>query len=329
VHDVGAVTIVAPVGAVHTGDIVVPRARITNFGNVGERSFEVRFRIGTNYGRTASVGQTLQPDSSAELVFEPWVAEPGRWVVSCSTMLTSDVNRANDKVTSSVRAFEQALQIEPDQSDRLEVGQGKTYQFYALVEGDTGGVVEVARPFVPAGWSLRLGDSTGADELIDTDADGIPDLGYVAPGVRRWFSLDVLTPSGLAGDTASLAQTTFLVAGYLGNNPTVADTALLNLTLVPGFSIHNFPNPFSDHTAFVIGLPDDGKASLTVYTRAGERVCRVLENADMPVGVHFVGWDGVNDNGRGIAPGTYEYLLDYVHAGKTERIRKKLVVTRE
>jgi hypothetical protein len=49
----------------------------------------------------------------------------------------------------------------------------------------------------------------------------------------------------------------------------------------------------------------------------------------MPVGIHFVRWDGVNDNGRGIAPGTYEYLLDYVHAGKTDRIRKKLVLTRQ
>jgi len=85
----------------------------------------------------------------------------------------------------------------------------------------------------------------------------------------------------------------------------------------------------SDHTAFVIGLPDGGKVSLTIYTRAGERVCRVLEAEDRPAGVHLVRWDGVNDNGRSIAPGTYEYLLDYVHAGKTDRIRKKLVVTRE
>ena len=98
---------------------------------------------------------------------------------------------------------------------------------------------------------------------------------------------------------------------------------------MPAFSVHNFPNPFSDHTAFVVGLPEDGKASLTVYTRAGERVCRVIENAAMPAGVHLVRWDGVNDNGRGIAPGTYEYLLDYVHAGKTDRIRKKLVLTRQ
>ena len=187
----------------------------------------------------------------------------------------------------------------------------------------------MARPSAPAGWSLRLCDAADANDLTDTDGDGIPDLGYVAPGESSWFSLDVTAPSGLVGDTASLAGRTFLIAGHLGNDSLVADTAVLNLTLVPAFSVHNFPNPFSDHTAFVIGLPDDGKVSLTVYTRAGERVCRVLENADMPAGVHVVRWDGVNDNGRAVAPGTYEYVLDYEHAGKTDRISKKLVVTRQ
>ena len=330
VHDVGAVAILSPTGTVYTGDTVIPRARISNFGNTAERFFDVRFRIGPSYDRTVSVTQTLQPDSTVELTFEPWVAEPGNRVVSCSTMLTSDANRANDKVASTVRAFQQtALHIEHDQSDRLEVGQGKTYQFHALIDGDAGGVVEVAQPLVPAGWSLRLLNENGTNELTDTDADGMPDLGYVMPGESCWFSLEVKTPSGLVGDTASLAQRTFLVAGQLGNDPAVADTAFLNLTLVPGFSVHNFPNPFIIRTAFVIGLPGDGKVTLTVYTRAGKRVCRVLENADMPAGVHFVGWDGVNDNGRGIAPGTYEYLLDYVHAGKTDRIRKRLVLTRE
>ncbi|MCX6844277.1 MAG: hypothetical protein NTX53_18610, partial [candidate division WOR-3 bacterium] len=231
------------------------------------------------------------------------MAASGNWAVSCSTMLPIDANRSNDKISSSVRAFEQSLQIEPDQSDRLEVGQGKTYQFHALIEGDTGGVVEVARPFVPAGWSLRLCDSTGTNELTDTDVDGVPDLGYVAPGVQRWFSLEVMTPSGLVGDTASLTKRTFVVAGHLGNDLMVADTALLNLTLVPGFSVHNFPNPFSIRTAFVIGLPGDGKVTLTVYTRAGERVCRVLDGESRAAGVQMVRWEAVNDHGQDVAPG--------------------------
>jgi hypothetical protein len=328
-HDVGAIAVISPSGVVRAGDTVMPKARIRNFGNVVERFFDVRFRIGTGYSRTANVANALLPDSTVDLTFTPWVADSGNWTVSCSTMLASDMDRANDKVSASVLVFSQSLQIEPDQTDRLEVGKGRRYQFYSLIRGDTGGVVEVARPSAPTGWSIRLGNATGADDLTDTDGDGIPDLGYVAPGESGWFSLDVTAPSELLGDTASIGQRTFLVAGHVGYRPDIADTAVLSLTLMPAFSIHNFPNPFSDHTSFVIGLPDDGKASLTVYTRAGERVCRVLENADMPAGVHLVSWNGVNDNGSSIAPGTYEYLLDYVHAGKTERIRKKLVLTRQ
>jgi hypothetical protein len=328
-HDVGAVAIISPSGSVRAGDTVIPKAEIRNFGNRVERYFDVRFRIGTSYNKEVNVADALPAGSAAELTFPPWVAEAGSWAVSCSTMLGSDVDSANDKVSSSVRVFPQSLSIAPDQSDRIEAGQSKTYRFYALIQGDTDAVVEVARPPVPTGWSVRLCNATGANDLTDTDGDGTPDLGYVAPGDSGWFSLDVTAPSGTQGDTASLGQGVFLVAGHLGDRPDIADTAVLSLTLLPAFSVHNFPNPFSDHTAFVIGLPEDGKASLTVYTRAGERVCRVVTNADMSAGVHIVRWDGVNDNGRGIAPGTYEYVLDYLHQGKTERIRKRLVVTRQ
>jgi len=329
VHDVGAIAIVVPTGALHAGDTVAPVARIKNFGNRIERFFDVRFRIGSSYSRTANAARTLYPDSTIELTLPPWVAATGTWAVSCSTMLASDANRANDKVTATVRVFEQRLHLEPDQSDQLEAGEGKTYRFYALIEGDTGGIVEVARPTVPAGWSVRLGDATGANDLTDSDADGIPDLGHVVPGETSRFSLEVTTPSGLAGDTALFAQRTFVIAGHLGNDSLVADTALLKLTLVPSFSVHNFPNPFSGHTAFVIGLPDDGEVSLTIYTRAGERVCRVLKAQNRAAGVHFEPWDAVNDNGRGAAPGTYEYVLDYVHQGTADRLRKKLVVAKE
>ncbi|MBN2466026.1 VCBS repeat-containing protein [candidate division WOR-3 bacterium] len=326
-HDVGAVAILAPTGTVSSGDTVIPRARIRNYGNRVERFFDVRFRIGANYSRTANEARMLYPDSTVELAFPAWVAVSGTWAVSCSTMLSSDANRANDKAASTVRVFEQLLHIEPDQTDQLETGQGKTYQFCALIEGDTGGIVEVARPAAPAGWTARLCDVTGANDLTDTDADGIPDLGHVVPGETSRFSLEVMTPSGLAGDTGPFVQKIFVIAGHLGNDSLVADTALLNLNLVPAFSVHNFPNPFGGNTTFVIGLPADGKVSLTVYTRAGGRVCQILKSQDRSAGVHFEPWDAANDNGRRVAPGTYEYVLDFVHDGNTERLHKRLVVT--
>jgi hypothetical protein len=328
-HDVGAVAIVSPSGNVRAGDTVIPRARIRNFGNRQERYFDVRFRIGASYNEKVDVADALPAGSVAELAFPPWVAEASNWVVSCSTMLGSDEDSANDKVSSSLLVVPQSLSIAPDQSDRIEAGKSKTYQFHAVITGDTGGIVEVERPTSPPRWSVRLCDATGANDLTDTDGDGTPDLGYVAPGDSGWFSLDVTASSGTQGDTASLGQGVFLVAGHVSDRPDIADTATLTLTLVPEFSVHNFPNPFTNHTSFVLGLPEDGKVSLTVYTRAGERVCRVLANADLPAGVHLVRWDGVNDNGRTIAPGTYEYLLDYVHGGKTDRIRKRLVLTRQ
>jgi hypothetical protein len=329
IHDVGAAAIVSPSGSVRAGDTVVPRARIRNFGNRQERYFDVRFRIGASYNEKVNVAVALPADSTAEVAFPPWSAEAGDWAVSCSTILGSDADSTNDRVSSSVRVFEQTLAIGPDQSDRVEAGKGNSYSFYALIQGEAGGIVEVARPSAPAGWNVRLCDTTGANDLIDSDGDGLPDLGFMAQGESSWFSLDVTAPSGTQGDTASLGQGVFLVAGHVGDRPNIADTAVLTVTLVPELSIHNFPNPFTDHTAFVIGLPEDGKASLTVYTRTGERVCRILTNADLRAGAHFVDWNGVNDHGRSIAPGTYEYLLDYVHAGKTDRIRKKLVLTRQ
>ena len=328
-HDVGAVAIVLPSGSVRAGDTVMPRARVRNYGNRVERYFDVRFRIGTSYNEKVNVAVALPADSAAELTFPPWVAETGDWAVSCSTMLAIDEDSSNDEVGSSVHVSAQTLRIEPDQSHVLQAGENGTYQFYALLAGDTGGVVAVPKPSSPPGWSARLCDATGANDLTDTDGDGVPDLGYVAPGESGWFSLDVTAPSGTQGDTASLGQGVFFVAGHVGGRPDIADTAVLSLTLLPAFSVHNFPNPFSDHTAFVVGLPDEGKVNLTIYTRTGERVCRVMENRDMPAGVHLIRWDGVNDNGRRIAPGTYEYLLDYVHAGKTDRIRKRLVLTRQ
>ena len=179
----------------------------------------------------------------------------------------------------------------------------------------------------PPGWGLRLRDSADARDLTDKDGDGIPDLGYVAPGESCWFSVDVTAPSSLTGDTSSLVVWKLLVTGHLGGDSLVTGTATLTLTLVPALSIHNFPNPFSTTTSFVLGLPEDGEATLTVYTRAGERVCRILNNVALTAGTHVIQWNATNDHARRIAPGTYEYVLDYEHAAKTDRIQKKLVLT--
>jgi len=195
-------------------------------------SYSIGYTVGTSNNPTAAAIQTLSSGSDLDLASSSCAATSGNREVGCSVMLARDASRANDKDDPSARQGVQSLQIGPNQWDRLDVGTSRTYHFHALVTGDTGGVIEVARPSAPPGWSLRLGDAAGTQDVIDTDGDGTPDLGYVAPGESIWFSLDVSSPSSMFGDTAVLRSRTFQIAGHLGSNPLVADTAVLNLTPV-------------------------------------------------------------------------------------------------
>jgi hypothetical protein len=212
-------------------------------------------------------------------------------------------------VLAPAAAAEATLAISPDHRDSLWPGGSTIYSFYAKLDGDTGEVVELGIPPEPAGWSLSLNDVSGATRLTDTDGDHIPDLGYVVPGEPCWFTLMVRSPTAQAGDTASLDSARLFVAGYLGRHPVVTDTAFLTIVRPPedaGLSVHNFPNPLTIRTAFIVFLPVDGRLSLTVYTRAGERVCRVLDRENKKAGTNVLVWEAENDHGQQVAPGTYD-----------------------
>ncbi len=330
-HDVGTVEIFEPEPLVPAGDTVRPRAFIRNFGTVTERYFDVRFRIGQLYSEVITV-PSVAANSAVELSFPPWVAFPGSFTVSCSTMLANDTNPTNDKLAITIAVMKPLLlYIERDKSDTMHVGETRSFEFYAQLEGDTGAVVEIPRVDAPVRWSTQLYDANNADLLPDTDNDGLPDLGFVSPGPKHYFNLRVEAPKSLAGDTSSLLPDAFifLIRGFAGNDSLVKDSAWLTLGLAPNLEIHNFPNPLENRTTFVIGLPDKGKASLTIYNRVGERIRQLLENEPRSAKVHLVKWTATNDFGQLVAPGTYQYVLEYTHQGKTDRIAKKLVVTRK
>jgi len=195
-------------------------------------SYSIGYTVGTSNYPTAAATQTLSSGSDLDLATSSWAATSSNREVGCSMMLASAASRVTDKHNPSAREGVQSLQIGPNQWDRLDVGTSRTYHFHALVTGDSGGVIEVARPSATQGWSLRLCDAAGTQDVTDTDGDGTPDLGYVAPGESIWFSLDVSSPSSMFGDTAVLRSRTFQIAGHLGSNSLVADTAVLNLTPV-------------------------------------------------------------------------------------------------
>jgi len=99
-HDVGVTQILAPRDTVDSGATVTPQAVIRNSGSSGE-TFDVRFAIGADYADTVTL--TLSPGSTDTVGFEDWGAlELGTFAVTCSTMLASDTNPANDAVHDSV-----------------------------------------------------------------------------------------------------------------------------------------------------------------------------------------------------------------------------------
>ena len=99
-HDVGVTEILAPPDTVDSGATVTPRAVIHNYGS-SEETFDAWFAIGTDYADTVSL--TLAPGATDTVDFEDWAAlELGTFAVTCSTMLASDVDTANDAVHCSV-----------------------------------------------------------------------------------------------------------------------------------------------------------------------------------------------------------------------------------
>jgi len=294
-------------------------AVIRNFGSFTERYFDVVFSIGAGYRNTVTVSTPLPPDSSLELVFGRWTALSGTHAVSCSTMLTVDADKTNDKVTSSVRVSRPSvLVIEPDITDRIRPGEIDNYLLWAELDADSGDIVRLVLPEESAnpGWSAGLFDSSGTQPITS--------LGYLAPSERRCFTLKV-TATESRDDSARVGR--FCVRGFLAGDTATSDTAVITLTLLAGLEVHNVPNPFFGSTVFHLVLPEDGRVSLTVLNRAGECVRRVLSSAALTSGLTLLDWDARNEQGRPVAPGTYQYLIEFTRAGKTDRILKKLVIS--
>ncbi len=323
VHDVGTEALLEPITTLEARDTTKPRARIRNHGNRVERYFDVRFRVGAVYSHSVIVEDDLPPGATREILFPQWVATGGQHVVSCSTALVTDEDTSNDKKTLDLTVIQPyRLHVEPDSTGTIPVGETRTWRLWTELESDTGLVLELPPVNTPPGWTVGLYDVPGTTPLPET-------LGYLTPYVRREFSLKVTAPPPNLSGIRDSTRVILPVVGVCRGAPALTDTARLTLTLIPWLTIHNYPNPFHSHTSFVIGLPEDGDVSLTIYTRAGELVTRLLDSEPLATGVNVIDWDATNDAGNPVGSGTYQYRFIYVHGDAVDTVTKKLVVTRE
>ena len=71
----------------------------------------------------------------------------------------------------------------------------------------------------------------------------------------------------------------------------------------------NYPNPFNPQTTIGYSLAKSGRVTLAIYDVLGRQV-RMLVDQSQEAGRYQVAWDGLDDQGRGVASGTYLYRLD-------------------
>jgi hypothetical protein len=64
------------------------------------------------------------------------------------------------------------------------------------------------------------------------------------------------------------------------------------------------PNPFSRETTLALELPMGARTSVAVYGVTG-RLVRTIVDSQLDRGRHLIVWDGLDDAGRDVAPGTY------------------------
>ena len=85
----------------------------------------------------------------------------------------------------------------------------------------------------------------------------------------------------------------------------------------------NHPNPFNPNTTIRYYMPDGGAVTLNIFDVTGRLVKRLVdEHQDR--GPHSVTWEGLNDQGAGVASGIYFYRMT---VGK-EAISRKMVLLR-
>jgi hypothetical protein len=90
--------------------------------------------------------------------------------------------------------------------------------------------------------------------------------------------------------------------------------------VVPEVRFLGLPNPFSNSTKIRFSLPETQDVTLEIYDINGRRVRQLLNEEDMPAGVHTVDWNGRDDNQQLLPVGMYFVKLLNEGVGRTTKI---------
>ncbi|MBN2465292.1 hypothetical protein JXD38_06685 [candidate division WOR-3 bacterium] len=312
-HPELAVTgIVAPQGTYDHNDTVIPRATITNNGDVIPM-FHAFMYIGLSYGDTIQVYDGPAPGQSAEVSFKPWAAHPTGLVPErCSLEVEGDTNPSNDFFSDTVQVFVVDVGCRTIVSPTGATDSGTNVTPVARFRnfGMSTQTFPVWFRIDTAASVMTQGTSSAAMLQVYEDSATIT----LAAQESTDFSFEnwPASPPGTYGMKA--------FTGRHGDDNQANDTANAQLVVRPGpgiadpgdladipreFSLGSpRPNPAVGRTLVPFALPIRAQVSIQVYDASGAFV-RTLTAAELPAGYHRVSWDGTDERGLRVNRGAY------------------------
>ncbi len=159
------------------------------------------------------------------------------------------------------------------------------------------------------------------------------DRGWTLPGGNlplAPFASGDIEPSIAVPDTAMAGPNTICLH-VVNSKGTIAATccftAIVNATTGVGdgalaFGLRSIvPNPAAGPARITFTLPADGRVSLEVFGLQGERV-RTLASGTWVAGAHTITWNGLDEQGHTVRPGTYFVRLEGFGRSAVQRFVK-------
>lgn len=309
-HDVGVTAILAPVAIVDSGQIVVPRVAVRNFGTTDAIGVNVVLSITPDYSDTVAVDR-LGPGQTSNVDFLAWQANTrGAQRLVSHTVYAPDNDPTNDTAygTTFVRVTDVGVISIVAPADTVDTGQVVRP---AVLVRNLGTSTAQARV------SLIIGDAYSADTTLDLRAGSAETLSFRAWTAAEVGTFDVIGFSALIGD----------------QNP-ANDTARSFVTVLPHTGVEGSarlpvrfaleaprPSPFSRVASIVCALPQSAYLEAVVFDATGKLV-RTLVSSTQPAGRLHLQWDGSDHVGRPMPDGVYYCCAK---AGENSATRKLVV----
>ncbi len=278
---------------------------------------------------------TLPPYSGPHIFYvsvSPPITEQFDVVDTLKVVAFSGSSSVGDtvQIVTTVMPLELGIEADPDTVLRLHEAEEVDLDVRVIWNGEVADLVEIMPLFGDlTPWEVSITDTSG-NSLQDADSDGWLDLGFLEPGDTAHYLLKVVAPNLADLQPPFHVSPSRLLEICAASDRWywICDTLKVEISLISAFNARNIPNPFRDRTRFIFFVPEDGEVSLIVFDRTGKRIKTLLNQIPLEKGYHSVTWDGRNEGGSKIAPGTYVYVVEVRGENGVKRLVKKVVLVR-